>query len=197
MGSKSPFAKLFMTNIRKILGEIVWKLKLDLPERILEKLYEQGSVGEYVALAEGFDAVSFEILYEKVAILGQSKLIEFYTAPEAYAVFDEPDFIRAKIRAEGIQYWKDHSSFLRKHKTSVRIAASGLTLIVCSYFVIHLATMSDRNILIGDGMSQRPQSGSSGDSATVKSSGPTTPPPKSPLTNREDQAKPKKITKEA
>jgi len=135
-----------MASLRNIFGETVWKLKLELPEQILEKLYEYRSVTDYVTLTEAFNNISFETLYEKVALLQKSKLIEFYTAPEAYAVFHEPDFIKAKIRVEGIQYWKDHCSFLRKNKIPIKIAAGGLALIACSYLIIHLVRSGDGNI---------------------------------------------------
>jgi len=93
-----------------------------------------------------------------VALLQKSKLIEFYTAPEAYAVFHEPDFIKAKIRVdEGIQYWKDHCSFLRKNKIPIKIAAGGLALIACSYLIIHLVRSGDGNIPVENNSAQQTQ----------------------------------------
>lgn len=179
-----------MSSLQKILSAFPWKLKLELPEQILERLYEHRRLAEYVTLTDAFENITFEALYEKVAMLQQSRLIDFYTAPEAYAVFNEPDFIRAKIRAEGIRYWEDHGSFLRKHKAPVRIAAAGLALIICTYVVSLF--FSDRQIISGNNTGQPVQQVSLSDTVAAKSDVST--PVQLPA--HENQVQPKKTGKD-
>jgi len=169
------------------------KLELGIHEQILETLYEHRATGEFVTLTEAFDQVSFDVLYEQVVLLHQSKLIEFYTAPAAYAVFREPDFIRARIRTEGIQYCEDHYSFFKKYKNRVNIALGALALIVSGY-IINMTLIQNKDVS-GNGSAQQSASDGPGDSIATRSKDTITlsPPPESLLPTRQAANKPDKI----
>lgn len=168
-------------------------MKSELHEQILEKLYRHRDAAEYVTLTEAFNEVNFQLLYEKVEFLQQSKLIEFYTAPTAYAVFKEPDFIRAKIRTEGIQYYKDHYSFFEKHKSLVRIVMGALALMGVGY-IINISIIQNQNVLSGNSFAEQPRSTVPDDSTGAKSKEPLTiSPSESRLPTQQDTTKPKKI----